>query len=288
MDLLVEPPTAPELPGPSRPLAQFGLLGPVEMRATGNPVQLPGLLQQVLLTVLLLHPGKVVARAELMIELWPTRPPRRAGNALHAHVMRLRRQLARVEASGCRVPLVTRNSGYLLDVDGGQIDANQFRQLRRRAETVRHREPAAAAQLLRQALGLWRGAALQDVQRGPQCRAAAASLDEARLQVEEQLIELHLQQHRAEETIDHTLALTTLYPMRESLHRHLMTALYLCGRRAEALAVYQDLRHRFVEQLGTEPSPLLQRRHAAILRGDRLDGGSATADQQQPDPGRQQ
>src|SRR5262249_13413831 len=57
------------------------------------------------------------------------------------------------------------------------------------------------------------------------------------------------------------------HPFRERLHGQLMTALYRCGRRAEAVATYHRTRGTLVAELGLEPSPELRRLHQAILTG---------------------
>ena len=45
-----------------------------------------------------------------------------------------------------------------------------------------------------------------------------------------------------------------------------MLALYRCGRQAEALEAYRQVRATVVEEIGVEPGPELQRLHEAILR----------------------
>ena len=51
-----------------------------------------------------------------------------------------------------------------------------------------------------------------------------------------------------------------------------MQALFRCGRQAEALTAFTDLRQLLVKELGIEPSPQLRELHAQILAQD---GGRA-------------
>jgi DNA-binding SARP family transcriptional activator len=59
-----------------------------------------------------------------------------------------------------------------------------------------------------------------------------------------------------------------LYPWRERLAEMLMIALYRSGRQADALREYNVVRRRLVEELGMEPSTMLQDRMQAILKHD--------------------
>ena len=61
--------------------------------------------------------------------------------------------------------------------------------------------------------------------------------------------------------------LARLAPLRESGHRILMESLAAGGNVAEALAVYDALRHLLREELGVPPSPPLQETHARLLAG---------------------
>ena len=57
-------------------------------------------------------------------------------------------------------------------------------------------------------------------------------------------------------------------PFRESAYCLLMRALAEQGNLAEAILVYDDLRSRLSEELGTSPSPATRELHARLLRGE--------------------
>jgi DNA-binding SARP family transcriptional activator len=114
----------------------FRLLGPLEVRANGDVLPLPGPRQAALLALLLLHPNEVVPRGRLVDGLWGERPPASAANALQVAAHALRKLLGRDR-------LETRGDGYLLRVDPGEIDLQRAESLLARARD--EREPAAAA-----------------------------------------------------------------------------------------------------------------------------------------------
>jgi len=62
--------------------------------------------------------------------------------------------------------------------------------------------------------------------------------------------------------------LVTSYPLRERLRGQRMRALYRCGRQADALRAYQELRAYLSDELGLEPSVALRGLESAILRQD--------------------
>src|SRR5262249_57330309 len=85
------------------------------------------------------------------------------------------------------------------------------------------------------------------------------------------------------------------HPLVERLAGLLMVAWYRCGRQADALRVFRDLRGRLAGELGVEPGPDLQHLHQRILSADPalaasddlaglLRGGKVTAPAD--DPGR--
>lgn len=99
-------------------------------------------------------------------------------------------------------------------------------------------------------------------------RAAAAGLEDRRLAVVETLADLRLAAGQAATVAAELPAHVAANPLRETLRRHLMTALHRSGRPADALAVYADTRAVLADQLGLDPSPDLVRLHGQILRGE--------------------
>ena len=63
-------------------------------------------------------------------------------------------------------------------------------------------------------------------------------------------------------------ALVALHPLQERLREHHMRALYGAGRRADALASYQDLRVILARELGIDPGPSVRRLLSDILADD--------------------
>jgi Bacterial transcriptional activator domain len=125
-----------------------------------------------------------------------------------------------------------------------------------------------AARILREALGLWRGPALADLERESFAQAEIRRLEELRLVALERRIDADLAVGRAAELVGELEALIRKHPYRETLHAQLMQALYGAGRQAEALEVYRQTRRLLVEELGIEPGPAIQQLEQAILRQD--------------------
>lgn len=179
---------------------QFRMLGPLQVYDDKRRVvtALTSPKQQQLLKALLARPGSLVPTADLVRELWGTRPPAKAGNALQAHASRLRQTMAGAEPGGAGAArLVARHSGYLLRVRPEELDSARFRLGVHRARALAGTDPEEAGLLLRQALGLWRGAALAGA-RGPIGAALAVVLERERLGALEAVFDLalHTGQHR--------------------------------------------------------------------------------------------
>ena len=165
--------------------------------------------------------------------------------------------------------LVTRPPGYLIRVAPGELDAPRFERLARDGETaLAAGDGALAVRRLDEALGLWRGPALADVDDAPFAQAEAARLEERRLAALESRAEALLACGGHRELIGELETLTAAHPLRERLWSHRMLALYRAGRQAEALRAYRDLREILTGELGIEPSPALRELEGRILRQD--------------------
>ena len=237
-------------------MIELRLLGPVEAS-----VPLPGGKPRALLARLALDAGRALSTGMLVADLWEAPPPS-AAKILQAHISALRKALG-AEAIETRAP------GYALH--GVTSDLQRFEELTERAET--EREPARRAELLSQALGLWRGEPLAEFAREPFALAAARRLADLRLDALERRIAADLELGRHEQVVRELTALVRDEPLRERLRGHLMLALYRSGRQVDALAVYRGGRRVLVDELGVEPSRALQELERAILRQDpSLDG----------------
>ena len=237
---------------------EYRILGPLEVLEDGQPVSLGGAKQRALLVILLLHANKVVSRDRLIDELWGGSPPDTAQTALHVHVSQLRKILG-------SETIVTLAPGYSIQVAVGEFDLDRFEHLADEA----HRQGAAeAAATLREALGLWRGSPLPELDSAAFADTERGRLEEQRLAVLERRIEADLVLGRHETVIAELEALVRMHPLREHPRGQLMLALYRCGRQADALAAYRQGRRLLQEELGLEPGKDLQRLESAILNHD--------------------
>jgi class 3 adenylate cyclase/tetratricopeptide (TPR) repeat protein len=240
-------------------IVEVRLLGPLEVDVDGRLLDVRRQKQRGLLALLALRAGEVVPTDRLVDELWGDEPPKAAVGSLQNFVSELRKML------GAEV-LVTRSPGYLLDIPRDAVDVHRFERLVREAGREAPEQRAAS---LREALGLWRGPALADVQLEDAMVAEAARLEESRVAAWEDRLEAELELGRQSQVIGELESLVAKHPLRERPVGLLMLALYRGGRQADALDAYRRSRERLVEELGIDPSHELQRLEQAILRHDK-------------------
>jgi len=257
---------------------EFEILGPLRVRAPGGDIPVPGAKRRALLAVLLLHHRDAVVPAERLIdELWGDDPPATAAKGLQVHVSELRRAL------GDGQPIVTRPTGYAVELAPGVLDLEHFERHLEEARRLRAAgDLGAAADALRAALALFRGPPLADVELLGRAAAEAARLEGVRIAALEDRLELDLALGEHAAAIPELEALVAQHPYREQLHAHLMLALYRAGRQADALDVFRRARRVLVDDLGLEPGPELQRLEAAVLAQDPVLDPEAPAPRRAP------
>ena len=247
---------------------EFHVLGALRLYVAGQAVEPAGHLQRVLLAVLLSRAGEAVGVDVLTDAMWDGRPDPRAQQRLQGHVHKLRRALddpARLSFGP---------AGYRLAVRGGELDAHRFGELVDHATAAG--DPARRAELLRQALELWRGSPFDGLD-VPLLADEARRLTDRRLTALELLYEAELAAGRHTTAIAELAALVREHPLRERLTWLLMTALHRDGRQAEALDAYRATRATLVEELGLDPGPELRELEQRILGGEPAHTGQGGA-----------
>ncbi|MEJ2853473.1 MULTISPECIES: AfsR/SARP family transcriptional regulator [unclassified Saccharothrix] len=254
---------------------RIAALGPIEAVSDKGVANLGGPKPRTLLAALALEPGRVVSVERLVDLVWDDNPPQTAASLVHTYVSSLRRGFAAV---GDQRSLATRAPGYALDVDPEDVDLVRFaRHLREASRAERAGDEAGAARGYREALEEWRGLVAFDGVPARFARVRADSLQDDRLSAEEGLARCNLALGRVAAVVSRMTAVSAAHPLREEARALLMQALYLSGRRGDALAVFRDGREHLVAELGVEPGTALRQVHAQILDGTYRTTGSATA-----------
>ncbi|MFF7698505.1 AfsR/SARP family transcriptional regulator [Streptomyces lydicus] len=236
----------------------YGILGTTQAgRADGTPVAVGGARLRALLAALALRPGRALTADVLITDVWGMDPPADAAGALQALVGRLRRVLGREAIDSV-------DGGYRLSAEPDAVDLHRFERLA--ADGVRalaEADPARAAAVLDDALGLWRGPALADL---PEPGVEAARAESRRLDVQRTRLAADLALGRPDRALPTLLALCRDHPLDEPLQALRLRALRAAGRGAEALAAYEEIRTGLADRLGTDPGPELRALHGELLR----------------------
>lgn len=251
-------------------MVDISLLGPMEVRVSGITVSLSPL-EQNLLAVLALARGTVLSTEKIIDSLWGDSHPASPRSRVQGLVSSLRRKVGDA--------LVTRHPGYLLDQSEISVDVDEFEALARQARVAT--TAGEVAEHLRQAFDLWRGEPLDGIS-APGIEFDRVRLVELRVGLLEEQIAAELELGHHVELVAQLTAMVSAYPLRERLAGQLMLALYRCHRQAEALTVYQALRERLAEELGSDPCTDVRDLHAAILRGDPAPPGAEPPETSEP------
>jgi DNA-binding SARP family transcriptional activator/DNA-binding transcriptional ArsR family regulator len=269
---------APDPVAADEHLMQAGVLGPLTLRRGGELVTPSAPKLRQVLSLLVLQANSVTRVDQLVEELWEESPPPSALTTVQTYIYQLRKLLGLADTTspagrGRREDnpvLLSHPGGYVLRLPAlTDIDACLFEQLAERGrQELMNGQITVAADTLRVGLGLWRGNVLEGVSTGPLLYAQVARLEERRRTVLGLRIEADLQLGRHREITGELTSLVSAEPTREDFSAKLMLALYRCGRRADALQVYQRIRSTMVEELGLDPAAELQQLHQLMLAAD--------------------
>jgi DNA-binding SARP family transcriptional activator len=241
------------------------LLGPLEVAANGEIVEIGSARQRIVLSMLLLHANQVVPLERLVDAVWADAPPPTAKSQVQTCISALRRQLA---GAGSSCSIVTRTVGYLILVPDEAVDVGKFECLAARGRAAAGEQRAAvAAADLRAALALWRGPAAGGVE-SALVQDAATWLNEKRVSMLEECLELELALGLHHDLAGELSELVRQYPLRERLRAQHMLALYRSGRQAEALESFREARQLFLDELGLDPGEELRALERAMLASD--------------------
>ncbi len=224
----------------------FRLLGPFEAWHEGVQVQLGDRQLRHVLIVLLLNAGKPVSGERLIEIVWGDKRP--GTNPVPGYISKIRGLLREHRTEG--VSLRNTQTGYLLKIGPDTLDTGRFAALR--TEAAASADPDTAKSLLRQAVDLWRGRFLEDIDIDRVGGPDVVVPDESLIDSVCDLAEMELVSGDPRWVRDRLRPLVRVHPERHRLGAFLMRALLATGDRVEAMRVY----HETIEALagyGMEP-----------------------------------
>lgn len=241
--------------------AAWRLLGEVGVDLDGEPALLKGHRHRAVVGYLLLHANRPVATERLVDAIWGDRPPKTAKNTLQRFIADIRRSLGPFADRLATVP-----GGYQLHVDDADLDVAVIDRAIARARSIdRDPDPISARNAWSDVVELWTDRPLSGIGRTDYGEPARARLVEIRNDAIENFIACELDVGRHEAISSMVEDFAAEHPTRDRAWELLMLARYRSGRQADALAAFDTLRRRLVDDLGVDPSPAIRRLHLSIL-----------------------
>ncbi|MFJ6088438.1 BTAD domain-containing putative transcriptional regulator [Streptomyces sp. NPDC092369] len=243
------------------------ILGPLRIWRDGVELDAGPRQQAYLLAVLLARAGEPVSTSELVDLIWDQDVPASAMNILQKYVGALRRLLEpTLPVRGTGSYVQRRGNGYLFTADPGTLDVLAFRELveAARAGTSQQR-PDAALDCYVRALDLWHASAGDGLLHGPTSVPVFSALDAELYVACVAATTLAISLGQPERVLRPLRLAARMAPLHETVQASLVSALAAAGRQAEALAVFQAVRARLVEELGLDPGPELVAAYRRVL-----------------------
>ena len=236
-----------------------GVLGPLTIN--GTPSTAPRR-DRVVLEVLVVRAGEEVRAEQLASALWDESPPASWAKVVQGCIVRWRKTLG-------ATAIETGPRGYRLVLRPDEVDATRFERLVARGrERMTLAEPDRAGHLLEEALALWRGSPLEELEDWEPGRVEARRLEELRLDVQELQVEASLRTGRHRDVLSTARARVEEAPLRERRWALLALAEYQSGQQALALRTLREVRSLLAAELGLDPGLDLLMLEEAIRRQD--------------------
>ncbi len=220
--------------------------------------------QRALLALLILNANRVIDRSVVVEALWGEVLPEHPFGALQVVMSRLRSRLGE-----CAQRVMFEHGGYRLDAGPEEVDVLRAEALLRDGRAaLGNSEGARAAAFFEDALGLWTGEALRDLEDLLFAHDARHRLHELRLALVEARNDAYLMDRRHLEVLADIDTWVGSEPLRERLRAQQVVALYQAGRQAEALRAADALRKALRDELGLQPSSAMQDLERRVLDQD--------------------
>ena len=218
---------------------------------------------RVVLAVLAMRPGELVSADQLADALWAEGPPPTWSKALQGAWSGCASCWARhaIETVDARLPAgaaAERGGCPRVRAAGGA----------RPGSCWSSGSPSGRRTCWAEALALWRGTPLAELEEWEPGRIEAERLEELRRDAEELRVDAALRSGRHREVLADARRLVEQAPLRERRWALLALAQYRAGQQADALRTLQQLRRVLVTELGLDPGPDLVALEQAILRQD--------------------
>jgi DNA-binding SARP family transcriptional activator/tetratricopeptide (TPR) repeat protein len=232
---------------------EFVILGRTELRVNGRSVDLGAAKQRGLLGILLYHVGSPVRPEVLMEHLWPGQPSATSRTNLYTLVSRARGVLhdAGLPHALTRIPST---GAYRLDVAPASVDYHRFRRMVAQAkEATRHGRHDTCAELLRDAIGLWRDDPLADLH-GDAADRVRDAMNDTLVQAYQCMGSCQLQLGQYDSALTWLEPVVQVHDLDETLAQQWVIALCATGRQAEARRFLTLFRQRFRKEIQAEPA----------------------------------
>ncbi len=249
------------------------MFGVLEVTSANETLKLSADKPRRMLSMLLLRANHWVPDSELIDAVWPTGAPASASGNIKSYVSQLRHLLGPFDTHPARIE--RQPGAYRLTVDRAELDTMIFEdRVDRGRAALAARVWDTAAEMLTEALELWRGAPFEslDVEAA---RSESARLTELRWSARLGLANALVAIGAEDKVVAMLRAMTIEDPLRERIWLRLIEILQSSGRRAEALIEYQHARRAIVDELGIEPCGDLRSLYERLLRDDSPSGNPA-------------